>query len=184
MNKRRIEGVLFFLGFMASIPIANWMIGHVGTQCISDGPCLIPVAPTIMPPSGVLMIGIALVLRDMVQRRLGKSWSLVAIAAGTILSGAIAPPTLVLASATAFLISELSDFAVYTPLQRRRLVLAVFASGFVGAIVDSIVFLYIAFGDLQFLAGQIIGKALMVVASLPIIALLRWRDDRIGLSPA
>jgi uncharacterized PurR-regulated membrane protein YhhQ (DUF165 family) len=184
MDKRSIEGALFFLGFMASIPIANWMIGHVGTRCISDGPCLIPVAPTIMAPSGVLMIGIALVLRDMVQRRLGKSWSLAAIAAGTILSGAIAPPTLILASATAFLISELSDFAVYTPLQRRRLVLAVFASGFVGAIVDSIVFLYIAFGNLQFLAGQIIGKALMVVASLPVIALLRWRDDRIGLSPA
>ena len=84
----------------------------------------------------------------------------------------------------AFLISELADFAVYTPLQRRRLVLAVFASGSVGAIVDSIVFLYVAFGSLQFLAGQIIGKSLMVIGSLPIIAVLRWRDERIGLSPA
>jgi uncharacterized PurR-regulated membrane protein YhhQ (DUF165 family) len=169
---------------MACIPIANWMIGNVGTQCIPDGPCLIPVAPNIMAPSGVLMIGVALVLRDIVQRRLGKIWSLAAIVAGAILSGAIAPPSLVLASATAFLISELADFAVYTPLQRRRLVLAVFASGSVGAIVDSIVFLYVAFGSLQFLSGQIIGKALMVIGSLPIIALLRWRDERIGLSPA
>src|SRR5690348_4565274 len=129
MDKRNIEGALFFLAFMATIPIANWMIGHAGTQCIPDGPCLIPVAPTIMAPSGVLMIGLALVLRDLVQRRLGKSWSLMAIAGGTVLSGAIAPPALVLASATAFLISELADFAIYTPLQRRRLVLAVFASG-------------------------------------------------------
>jgi uncharacterized PurR-regulated membrane protein YhhQ (DUF165 family) len=184
MDRKKIEGTLFFLAFMACIPIANWMIGNVGTQCIPDGPCLIPVAPNITAPSGVLMIGVALVLRDIVQRRLGKIWSLAAIAAGAILSGAIAPPSLVLASATAFLISEVADFAVYTPLQRRRLVLAVFASGSVGAIVDSIVFLYIAFGSLQFLAGQIIGKALMVIASLPIIALLRWRDERIGLSPA
>src|SRR5215470_5589989 len=144
MGKRKIEGTLFFLAFMACIPIANWMIGHVGTQCIPDGPCLIPVAPAIMAPSGVLMIGAALVLRDMVQRRLGKSWSLVAIAAGTILSAAIALPALVLASATAFLVSELADFAVYTPLQRRRLVLAVFLSGIVGSAVDSIVFLYVA----------------------------------------
>jgi len=184
MAKRNNEGILFFLAFMATIPIANWMIGHVGTQCIPDGPCLIPVAPTIMAPSGVLMIGVALVLRDMVQRRLGKSWSLAAIAVGTILSGAIAPPSLVLASAAAFLISELADFAVYTPLQRRRLVLAVFASGLVGATVDSIAFLYLAFASLEFLAGQIIGKVLMVIASLPIIALLRWRDDRLGLSAA
>lgn len=184
MDRRKIEGMLFFLAFMACIPIANWMIGNVGTQCIPDGPCLIPVAPNITAPSGVLMIGVALVLRDIVQRRLGKIWSLAAIAAGAILSGTIAPPSLVLASAAAFFISELADFAVYTPLQRRRLVLAVFASGLVGAIVDSIVFLYVAFGSLQFLSGQIIGKALMVIGSLPIIALLRWRDERIGLSPA
>jgi uncharacterized PurR-regulated membrane protein YhhQ (DUF165 family) len=184
MDKRRIEGTLFFLAFMACIPIANWMIGHIGTQCVPDGPCLIPVAPAIMAPSGVLMIGIALVLRDMVQRRLGKMWSLAGIASGTVLSAAFAPPALVLASAAAFLMSELADFAVYTPLQRRRLVLAVFLSGIVGAAVDSIVFLYLAFGSLQFLAGQIIGKALMVTAALPVIALLRSRDNRVGLSPA
>ena len=184
MDRRRIEGTLFFVAFMASIPIANWMIGNIGTQCVPDGPCLIPVAPTIMAPSGVLMIGAALVLRDMVQRRLGKSWSLVAIAAGTLLSAAIASPALVVASATAFLMSELADFAVYTPLQRRRLVLAVFLSGIIGSAVDSIVFLYLAFGSLQFLAGQIIGKALMVMAALPVIALLRRRDNRVGLSPA
>ena len=130
------------------------------------------------------MIGAALVLRDMVQRRLGKSWSLVAIAAGTLLSAAIASPALVVASASAFLMSELADFAVYTPLQRRRLVLAVFLSGIIGSVVDSLIFLYLAFGSLQFLAGQIIGKLLMVMAALPVIALLRWRDNRVGLSPA
>jgi queuosine precursor transporter len=73
---------------------------------------------------------------------------------------------------------------VYTPLQRRRLVLAVFASSMVGIVVDSVVFLYIAFGDLSFLWGQIIGKAWMVVLTVPAIRWLRDRDRRIGLTPA
>ncbi len=84
-----------------------------------------------MAPSGVLMIGLALVLRDMVQRRLGRAAALTAIVAGALLSGAVAPPSLVYASALAFLLSELADFAVYTPLQSRGLVLAVLASSVV-----------------------------------------------------
>ena len=62
--------------------------------------------------------------------------------------------------------------------------LAVFASGAVGLVVDSMVFLWLAFGSLEFLAGQVIGKAWMVLASLPLIALLRRRDERLGLMPA
>ena len=71
------------------------------------------------------MIGFALVLRDLVQRRLGLEFGLAAIVAGTALSALVAPQTLVIASAAAFFVSELADFAVYTPLARRRLVLAV-----------------------------------------------------------
>lgn len=50
------------------------------------GPCLIPVAPGLTAPSGVLMVGLALVLRDLVQRRLGLWWAIVAIIFGAILS--------------------------------------------------------------------------------------------------
>ena len=104
--------------------------------------------------SGVLLIGLALVLRDMVQRRLGRAAALTAIVAGALLSGAVAPPPLVYASAAAFLLSELADFAVYTPLQSRGLVLAVLASSLVGLVADSILFLWLAFGSLDFLAGR------------------------------
>ncbi|HSF95228.1 MAG TPA: VUT family protein, partial [Thermohalobaculum sp.] len=97
----RTEGYLYLLGFGLCIPLANWMIGNVGTFCAPDGPCLIPVAPGIMAPSGVLMIGLALVLRDLVQRRLGLRWVTVAILAGAGLSGMVAPPALVVASAAA-----------------------------------------------------------------------------------
>src|SRR5947209_19359195 len=139
MTIRRTEGFVYLAAFIACIPIANWMIGNIGTTCIPNGPCLFPVAPGLMAPSGVIMVGLALVLRDLVQRRLGRSWSLGAIAVGAILSGAVAPPSLVIASATAFFFSELADFLVYTPLQRRRFVTAVVDSSLVGLVVASVI---------------------------------------------
>ncbi|MBX6321458.1 MAG: VUT family protein, partial [Rhodospirillaceae bacterium] len=140
--------------------------------------------PGLMAPSGVLMVGLALVLRDLVQRRLGLRWAVAAILAGAALSALLAPPSLVVASGAAFLLSELADLLVYTPLQRRRLLLAVLASGLIGLVVDSVVFLDLAFGSLAFLPGQIVGKAWMVLLSLPAIAWLRRRDGRLGLRPA
>lgn len=183
-DRRRREGALFLIAFGLCIPAANWLIGHAGTVCLPGGPCLIPVAPGLMAPSGVLMIGLALVLRDLVQRRLGLGFAFAAIAAGTALSALLAPPALVFASAAAFLISETADLAVYTPLQRRGLVLAVLASSIAGLVVDSVVFLALAFGSLAYLPGQVLGKAWMVLAALPLIHWLRRRDARLGLTPA
>lgn len=88
------------------------------------------------------------------------------------------------ASATAFLLSEFADLAVYAPLARRRLVAAVIASSSVGLVVDSIVFLWLAFGSLDFLAGQVVGKAWMMLLSVPFVAWLRRRDQRLGIKPA
>ncbi len=183
-TRRQFEGFAYLVGFVLSIPTANWMIGNVGLNCGADGPCLIPVAPGIMAPSSVLVVGLTFVLRDLVQRRLGVNWAIGAILAGAALSAFVAPASLVLASAAAFLFSELADLAVYTPLQRRRLVLAVLASSFVGLVIDSMLFLGLAFGSLEYLAGQVIGKSWMVVLVLPLIALLRRRDERLGMQPA
>lgn len=159
--------------YLATIPAANWLIGHVGTVCAPNGPCLIPVGFGLMAPSGVLMIGLALVLRDAVQELLGLRWTFATIAAGVILSAAIAPPALVIASAAAFLVAELLDLAVYTPLRQRSMAAAILFSGMIGALADSAVFLILAFGSLDFLAGQWLGKlwvSLAVVAfrALPI----------------
>lgn len=183
-TRRLVEGWIFFALFCLTIPAANWLIQHVGTTCVPNGPCLVPVAPGVMAPSGVLMIGLAFTLRDLVQRRLGPTLSAGAILIGTGISAAIAPPALVVASAVAFLISEFADMAVHTPLARRRLVTAVLLSGLVGLVIDSILFLWLAFGSLDFLAGQVVGKALMVVIAIPFILLLRRRDERMGLAPA
>jgi queuosine precursor transporter len=183
-KRRSIEGSIFLVLFCLTIPAANWMIGHVGTVCVPHGPCLVPVAPGIMAPSGVLMVGAALVLRDLVQRRLGVEFGIAAIVAGAAISAGLAPPSLVIASAAAFLLSEFADFAVYTPLARRRLVAAVIASSVVGLVVDSIVFLWLAFGSLEFLIGQIIGKLWMVLLAVPFVSYLRRRDERLGLKAA
>lgn len=169
----RLAGLVCFALFLGSIPLANWMILHVGTVCVAGGPCLVPVAPGVMAPSGVLTVGFALVLRDVVQRCLGPVWGLGAVLAGTLVSTLLADPQVVAASAAAFLLSEGADFAVYTPLARRGLMRAVIASSLVGLVVDSLVFLTIAFGSLAFLPGQILGKAWAVMLSIPLIRLAR-----------
>jgi len=133
-----------------------------------------------MAPSGVLTVGAALVLRDVVQRCLGLRWGLAAIGLGTVLSVAVAPTALVVASGAAFSLSELADFAVYTPLQRRRLVTAVVASSVAGLVIDSVVFLWLAFGSLAFLPGQIVGKLWAVLFAVPLVRLLR----RVAPTPA
>lgn len=183
-RRKNVEGYIFLALFCLTVPAANWMIGHVGTVCLPNGPCLLPVAPGVDAPSGVLMVGAALVLRDLLQRRLGVGFGVAAILVGAMLSALVAPPALVMASAVAFLLSEFADFAVYTPLARRRLVAAVMASSVVGLVVDSIVFLWLAFGSLAFLEGQVIGKAWMVLLALPLITWLRRRDERLGLAPS
>ncbi|HEV3158920.1 MAG TPA: VUT family protein [Xanthobacteraceae bacterium] len=149
-----------------------------------NGPCLVPVAPGLMAPSGVTMVGIALVLRDLVQRRLGTAISALAVLVGSGLSALYAPVSLVVASTIAFFLSEFADLAVYTPLARRRLVAAVIASSCAGLVVDSIAFLWLAFGSLDFLTGQVVGKAWMVLLSIPLVAWLRRRDERLGIMPA
>jgi uncharacterized PurR-regulated membrane protein YhhQ (DUF165 family) len=184
-RQRMREGAVFSALFALTIPAANWLIGHVGTSCaVPHGPCVVPVAPGLMAPSGVMLVGVALVLRDLVQRRLGTGPSALAILFGSGLSALLAPASLVIASATAFLLSEFADLAVYTPLARRRLVAAVVASSLIGLIVDSIVFLWLAFGSLDFLAGQVVGKSWMVLLSIPFVAWLRRRDERLGITPA
>lgn len=166
-------GYLAFALFALTIPLANWLIGNVGTMCIPQGPCVIPVGFGLEAPSGVLMVGAALVLRDMVHERLGALWALAAIAVGSVLSGFLSAPALVVASVAAFALAELADFAVYTPLRKRNLTAAILASGAVGAVIDSAVFLWLAFGSLAFIEGQIVGKLWMTIAAAAFVMLAR-----------
>lgn len=147
-----------FLLFALTMPVANWLIGNVGTTCIPDGPCLIPVGFGLTAPSGVLMIGLALVLRDWLHELAGWKVAAFAVLIGAVLSFLTSNPFLALASATAFLVAEMCDLLVYAPLRKKGRHVAVLASGVVGAAVDSVLFTYIAFGSLEFSAGTTLAK--------------------------
>jgi uncharacterized PurR-regulated membrane protein YhhQ (DUF165 family) len=128
-----------------------------------------------MAPAGVYFAGLAFSLRDALQETLGRRWVIVAIVLGALISAGLSAQ-LALASGLAFLFSELADFAVYTPLRRRSWLGAVVASNTVGVIVDSALFLWLAFGSLEFLAGQIVGKLWMT--GLAVALIFAWRRTR------
>lgn len=125
-----------------------------------------------MAPSGVLVVGLALALRDYVQERSGWHVAAMIIVAGAALSFLLADPRIATASALAFLLAEGLDMVVYTPLRRRGLALAVLASGLVGAIADSALFVLLAFGSLDFGIGNAVGK---LYASAAFAVWLWWR---------
>lgn len=161
--------------YCASIVAANWMIRNVGTVVLPDGTHLVPVGFGLLAPSGSYAAGITFVARDVVQRAAGRRWALGAIALGTVLS-VLVEPRLALASGSAFLFSELVDFGVYTPLQRRSFVLAVLASGVVGSVVDSVLFLSIAGIPLAAaLPGLLLAKLWVHLLAAPVAGWLRSR---------
>lgn len=103
----------------------------------------------------------------------GKSIAVAAILAGATVSLLIAPPALALASCLAFLSSELLDMAVFSRLEGQSFTGAVALSNVVSAVIDSAVFLLLAFGSLAFFPGQVIGKLLMTVLAMVIIVPVR-----------
>lgn len=152
--------------YVATIFAANLAIQTIG---------VVPVGFGLVAPAGVYFAGLAFTLRDLAQDHLGRWWTIGAILAGAALSALISPQ-FALASGLAFLFSELADMAVYTPLRQRHWIGAVVASNVVGFVVDSILFLALAFGSLDFLAGQLVGKVWMTAAAVAILWL--WRRSR------
>lgn len=165
MNAGRRAGIALAACYLATIVAANWAVHQFGA---------IPVGFGYLAPAGVYFVAAALILRDAVQYTLGKPVSLAVMAAGVALSAIVAGPQLALASGAAFAVSETIDFALFTWIAPRW-TLAVAAGGFAGLVADSLVFLSIAFGSLQFLPGQILGKSYGVAAATVVIA---WRRRR------
>jgi uncharacterized PurR-regulated membrane protein YhhQ (DUF165 family) len=153
--------------YLGTIVLANWLITVFG---------VVPVSFGLLAPAGVYAAGLAFTFRDLVHDRLGARGTIGLILAGAALS-ALLSARLAFASGTAFLLSELLDLMVYAPLRRRRWLLAVVLSNVVGLTLDSIVFLSMAFGSLEFLLGQIVGKAWMTALTVGVYALfLAWRS--------
>ena len=163
--------------FVATVYLANWTLETYG---IWDLPVLGHT------PSGVLWAGLAFGIRDALRERARdnwRAWVLGAIAVGTALSywlgDAITVPggrvSIAAASGIAFGLSELADALVYERFRRSTWWLAVVASNVVAAIADSVLFVWLAFGDpFDALAGNVIGKWLMILPALPLV----WRVRR------
>lgn len=156
-------GAVATVGYVGTVIGANAAVEHYG---------FVPVGFGYLAPAGVYFVALALVLRDLVQYTLGKRVMLAALAVAAVLSYLVASPALATASAAAFALSEIIDFALFTWIAPRWS-RAVLTGGLAGAVVDSAVFLSIAFGSLAFMPGQILGKAYGIVAASLIIAMRR-----------
>jgi queuosine precursor transporter len=160
---QRTVGIITLVGYILTIFAANLAITMIG---------IVPVGFGLVAPAGVYFAGLAFSLRDALQETLGRRWVIAAILLGALVSAGLSAQ-LALASGLAFLFSELADFAVYTPLRRKSWLGAVVASNTVGVVVDSALFLWLAFGSLGFLPGQIVGKLWMTALAVGLI--LAWR---------
>lgn len=154
-------------GYIATIPAANWAITAYGN---------VPVWPGLLAPAAVYVVGLALVLRDLAREVAGRVAVVAAIAVGAALSWWLADPALAIASTAAFAVAESLDFAVYEPLRRRGLLVAMTVSNAAGLLADSLLFLWLAFGSLAFLPGQLVGKAWMTLAAIALLT--AWRRRR------
>lgn len=159
----QLRSLLPFVGYILTILAANWAIASFG---------VVPVGFNLTAPAGVYFAGLAFTLRDLTQETLGRGWTIGAIGVGALLSALVSGP-LAVASGVAFLASELADLAVYTPLRERHWLSAVFASNLVGLVADSALFLTLAFGSLEFLAGQVVGKTWMTLLAVAVLWALR-----------
>jgi uncharacterized PurR-regulated membrane protein YhhQ (DUF165 family) len=152
--------------YIASIWLAVVAIDRFG---------VVEIVPGIFAPAAVYVVGVTLVIRDFLQDALNsRAGMIVLIAAGSLVS-ALVNPHLAIASGAAFLIAETLDYLIYTPLRERdgRLV-GIAVSNAVSIPVDSLIFLWLAFGSLAFLPGQIIGKSLATLAAIVVIGLFAW----------
>lgn len=156
--------------------VAAYAGAIVGANYLTTRHGMVPVGFGLTATAGTYSAGIALMLRNLVQDAYGRRAVLAAIAAGALLS-ALTAPSLALASAVAFGVSETADTTVYTPLRRHGWTRAVLLASLLGAVVDSLVFLTLAGFPLtsRSLAGQLIAKQAAVWAALSMVATWkRW----------
>ncbi|HZG54998.1 VUT family protein [Paenibacillus sp.] len=178
MNK--LTALLFVALYLASIVAAN-----VVTAAFAPVPL-----GALLVPAGSFLIGAVFVLRDLVQRAIGRKYTYAAIAAALLLSAAVSAALgdtlwIVFASSLAFLASETADTEVYSRL-KLPLGWRVFYSGLVGGFLDSALFVVVGLSPIGagFLPWEAVGLAIsgqVVVKSalqLAGAALIGWASAR------
>lgn len=166
MNNVRLF-VLLSAVYVGLIVLANWLASK----------WVWPVGFGYEAPAGVFAIGLILGLRDWLHELRGLKWTLplVYVAAGiswgiSVWTGWSGLQNIAIGSVVAFTVSETADSLIYAPFRRRWPIIGLTLSNTVGLVIDSAIFLYIAFGSLDFLTGQIIGKTEMMVLAIILVA--------------
>jgi uncharacterized PurR-regulated membrane protein YhhQ (DUF165 family) len=158
---RPLLAVALLSAFIAAVSAANYTTAHLG------GPDhMIPVFWFgLAATAGTLFAGACLALRDGLQDAGGRAIVAAGILVGAGISFFTSTPGLALASGIAFGVSEVVDALIYTPIRSRSTfgdrtwTTAVVLSGIAGAILDTILFLWIAgFPIWHSVPGQLIGK--------------------------
>jgi hypothetical protein len=106
---RKQQGWAALGGLFATVCTANWSAARLRLVDVGFGPAA---------PAAVHGVGDALTLRDIAHRELGAGCVCAGLIAAALLSLAIAPDYAV-ASGVVFLLSEMADLIVYSPLARR-----------------------------------------------------------------
>lgn len=162
-----VRAALAFALYTAAVILPNLLIEWLGIIDFAPGPARLEA------PAAVLAVGLALVARDVLHEVAGLVWVATAIAVGTVLSAVLADPKIALASGLAFVLSEVLDLVIYQRLRSRGWAPAALVSSYVGAGLDSLVFLAVAFGSMAFLPGQWIGKAVAITVVVLVATPLR-----------
>lgn len=173
--KRTTIRLAAFAIYLGCIVGANWALDTWGFVPLFGIDGL-----SVLVPAGVYFAGLALVARDALREVATRAEVVLAIFAGATLAWAI-EPSFAVASGVAFLISEFADAAVYEPLRTRHWVTGVWISQLVGSIVDSLLFLGIAFSAQAARDGWFdltVGKFAMAAIGLPLV----WGARRVVLS--
>jgi uncharacterized PurR-regulated membrane protein YhhQ (DUF165 family) len=161
-------GIVAIAIFLLTIPFANYWLDQHGLWRL-------PLLGLV--PSAVWIVAFAFVARDLTQITLGRRWAWAAIAVGAALSWWVASPRLAVASGIAFLWSEGTDALVFTPLANRgttaAFVVGVSISGYAASVVDTAIFLRLAFHTFDGWWQFTVAKIFFVVCATPIAWMIR-----------
>lgn len=163
--KRSAPGIVALGSYICLVGLVNWVYVVAPLVELSNGDIW---------SSADVLVGFVFVVRDFAQRRVGHHilWGTLA---GSILSWWWASPELALASAAAFAVGEMGDWALFTftgrPFSQRILI-----SSLLGAPLDSLVFLTLI--DRPSLSCVILMTVSKLLAAFLIYLLVRRRETR------
>lgn len=154
--------------YVVSIVAVNWLF-------IALAPWSTPFGDLYLAN---VIVGFVFVLRDYAQRQLSH-YVLLATAVAGVLTYFMADPAIAIASITAFVISEMADWAIYS-FTRRPLSERILVSSILAVPLDTLTFQYLA----QYLTPaafttEVLSKAVGVII---VWYLLRLRDRRLAIA--